>query len=78
MATKNHHVVCGRHSGIPECCIEWFVGPWQKTILNIPVLWKAYWDYNGEKASYIRCPGCIEGDKSVCLSSCDCEALTFT
>ena len=73
-AGESHHRECGKHSGIPECCVEWYVGSWSSTIMNIPVLWKAYWDYNdGDSVEYIRCHVCIDNKRSVELKECNCE-----
>jgi len=71
----DYHRKCGRHSGIPECCINWYINSWSTIVANVPVLWRAYWDYNNtEDAGYIRCSACIENSIVVELKECDCEA----
>ena len=68
-------IECGKHSGIPECCIEWYIGPWSNIVARVPVLWKAYWDHNQtESTYYIRCPECIENKNIVKVKECDCES----
>ena len=68
-----HHVICGRHSGIPECCICWYIGSWQKTC-DVPKLWETYWEANYEHAEpdYIRCPKCIASNHVVEIKRCAC------
>ena len=71
---ESYHRQCGKHSGIPECCVEWYVGSWSNAVMHVPVLWKAYWDYNdNDSIDYIRCPDCIENKRNVELKECNCE-----
>lgn len=57
----------GRHSNIPECCIDFYEGPWEQ-------LWRTdegqrmdpRWEIN-----YVRCPGCIEKDYVIEVHLCD-------
>lgn len=69
----DYHVECGRHSGIPECCIGWFTGPWKK-VQAFGEEWAAYWSKNnrGKGADYIRCPECINKSIVVDIKRCDC------
>ena len=71
----DYHVECGRHSGIPECCIIWFTGPW-KTVRTFGEEWAAYWIKNNniEGVDYIRCPECIDKSIVVDIKGCDCES----
>jgi len=71
----NYHVECGRHSGIPECCINWFIGPW-RAVLTFGEEWAAYWKKNNkdEGVEYIRCPECIKKSIVADLKGCDCES----
>ena len=69
----NYHVECGRHSGIPECCIKWFIGPW-RTVLTFGEEWASYWQKNNrENVDYIRCLECIDKSIVVDIKECDCE-----
>ena len=72
MKVGDYHRECGRHSGIPECCIDWYVGPWSRVVSAIPYLWEAYWKANGA-ADYIRCPVCIENSVVVVIEECNCH-----
>jgi len=70
-----YHRDCGRHSGIPVCCTEWYLGPWED-VSAVPYLWKAYWKANfggTEKPDYIRCPPCIESNLIVEVRECECH-----
>jgi hypothetical protein len=69
------HRECGMHSGIPECCIDWYVGPWKDVVLTIPYLWEAYWKANNrdDEVDYIRCPMCIEHSIVAIIKECDCH-----
>ncbi|MBK26101.1 MAG: hypothetical protein CME70_19040 [Halobacteriovorax sp.] len=70
----NYHVKCGRHSGIPECCIDWFVGPWS-FIRTFGEEWALYWQMNDKDkgVEYIRCPKCIEESIVIGIKECVCE-----
>jgi len=57
--------VCGEHSGIPMCCIEYFV-------TDFLPKW-----YDGEPVPpddvpYFRCPTCRQNDVRITMKSCDC------
>ena len=73
----DRHRECGRHSGIPECCIDWFLGPWLDTVVHSPKLWRSYWHANldrvGPAPEYIRCPICIQQNRAEQTRECDCE-----
>ena len=71
--TTHHHKVCGIHSGIPECCINWYIGPWT-VISSLQYLRNAYWTKNEKyrDINYIRCPNCIDSGKIVQIKKCEC------
>ena len=75
MRPGDWHRACGRHSGIPECCIDWFLGPWRDVVSVVPYLWKAYWEANNEheEVDYIRCHSCIAASRVVKIKECDCR-----
>ena len=54
-----YHRGYGKLSGIPDCCIEFFVGDWEN-IWNVPSKSRSYHTKNGTDVPYIRCPKCIE------------------
>ena len=70
----NYHIECGRHSGIPECCINWFIGPWS-SVRIFGWVWTLYWRENnkGGDVEYIRCLECIKNLTVVDIKECDCE-----
>lgn len=75
MKDSDYHRECGRHSGIPECCINWYIGPWNEVVAQVPYLWATYWKANNTpiEVEYIRCPVCIENSKIVMIKECDCH-----
>jgi hypothetical protein len=68
------HWFCGRHSGIPDCCIHFFVGPWRE-IYNDAPRHDEYWK-RMEKASpgagYVLCPECIVDNRTIQIKKCEC------
>ena len=69
----DYHRECGKHSGIPECCIKWFIGPWSN-IRAHSWAWALYWRQNSkDNPSYIRCLTCIKNGVVVEIKECDCE-----
>jgi len=65
---------CGKHSGIPSCCVLWYIGVWKKAIMNIPKLWRMYYSVNDtDNVEYIRCPVCILLDYTIELKECGCH-----
>lgn len=74
----NHEILrdveCGLHSGIPECCILFFVRVWSGMSR-----WhrEAYWwteeDMGVERPGRILCPACVVERRMVELKECDCH-----
>jgi len=75
MKMGDRHRECGRHSGIPECCIDWYLGPWSNVVSGVPYLWEAYWKANNEpeEPDYIRCPSCIAANRVAEIRECECH-----
>ena len=75
MDFSDHHRECGRHSGIPECCIDWYLGPWSNLVSVVPYLWSLHWkaNYRSAEPDYIRCPPCIESNRVVEIKECECH-----
>tara|TARA_Y100000593_G_scaffold38054_1_gene73837 strand:- start:5134 stop:5361 length:228 start_codon:yes stop_codon:yes gene_type:complete len=67
----NPHVECGRHSGIPECCIQWFVTAWSNYVYINSDLRNKYLLVN-DNVGYIRCPTCIANRSVIKIKECDC------
>ena len=68
---KQHHIKCGKHSGIPNCCIEWFISTWIPAI-GVNRDFVAVHHLNNGDVGYIRCPKCIENNSIVAIEKCDC------
>lgn len=65
-----HDIRCGSHSGIPPCCIAWFIGPW--TWMAGTRLRRAYWDAIPVNFQHVGCPLCIWRGNIVQVQDCDC------
>lgn len=60
--------VKGRHSGIPECCIEFFLGVYAAEYdMFVP----AYLDGRKWDGSYVPCPQCLSVNRPIRLHVCD-------
>jgi len=73
----DHDWVCGRHSGIPDCCIRFFIGPWREIYAN-PPHHAEYWHIMKDiapMAEYILCPECIVESRVVTTKECDCGEM---
>ncbi len=60
---RQWHAALGRHSRIPECCIEYFLECWerkQRTRYDLGVY-------------YVRCPRCVATDNLADLHHCTPE-----
>lgn len=67
-----HDIRCGFHSGIPACCIAFYLGPWSWVSYGrFPWLraryLKATQDFN-----YIGCPLCLLRGRRVLVADCLC------
>ena len=75
----NPHWECGRHSGIPDCCIVYFMIRWNNGIGENTELRNSHWnrekivEVQFEKSiEYVRCPSCIENGIIVKIKECSC------
>ena len=68
----SYDVAFGRHSLIPECCIEFFIGPWAS---NDYTQWTAEDRDPGFDGEYVRCDECMRLNKQVKIHKCtkDCK-----
>ncbi len=74
--TIGEQIDCGRHSGIPECCVYFFVTWWQDSCDD----WRAHRSYDAFKGmaeaihrvawGYVVCPQCMLSGHYVRLSRC--------
>lgn len=69
---RHHHIQCGKHSGIPECCIEWFVSTWLPAYFVNHDFVQKYHSNNGD-VGYIRCLNCIKDNLIVEIKECECK-----
>jgi len=76
-----YHVRCGLHSGLPLCCILWYVTGWHvMSGVPIPRAFRAYWRLirlsgriHGVQFGHIPCPACIVRGLAVHVLECDCD-----
>ena len=61
---------CGKHSGIPDCCIEHYITS------TLPGLAFAGKRLRTDDVDYIRCPDCRRADHRVTLRKCNCFYFT--
>lgn len=69
--TKQQHIVYGRHSGIPDCCIQFFIHGWDN---EIKWGWEITSYARAVKASsfgYIPCPECLGTNRRVKIVDCE-------
>jgi hypothetical protein len=67
----DHDIECGRHSGIPECCIQFFATKWRPVKLGCEE-WEKHWKKIPAPAEYITCPSCTEAGRWVEIKDCNC------
>ncbi len=67
---KQWHIQYGKDSGIPDCCIDFFVNEWLYTSDNFPRLHITYTNFitriekeQNIRFEYIPCPNCIQNPK---------------
>lgn len=89
-AEARHHRSCGACSGIPACCVRWFVRMWLHPPINAP--WRRQYAalfavanaYLPEPRYYIACPLCLLTGRTArireCSVACGCwtTALALT
>jgi hypothetical protein len=72
---RQYHIEFGIHSGIPSCCIEFFVDEWDAKRLwrqdDLPLVREIH----ESGAQYVQCPKCLMNNCVVDLHFCDsnCE-----
>lgn len=72
-----HHVTCGLHSGIPECCVLFFVTVWYdgKHPLDWPPGKRTYQQAMRRTigtVNYVPCPGCLTRRTFIKTRRCRC------
>lgn len=72
---REWHIAFGRHSNIPECCVQFYVDWWWDARVAGSPLAQEYWDTmqaakDGPKVGYVRCPVCLKDRRRVTLHIC--------
>ena len=65
MYGREYHIEFGRHSNIPDCCIEFWLGEWGR-ILNKPEAERHRVD-----VGYVPCSKCLEEKRFVVVHRCN-------
>lgn len=71
-------IAMGLHSGIPACCVLFYVGPWRSVFYTSPTkASKAHWAKLarawralGRNIQYIACPRCLREKRFVRIHHC--------
>jgi hypothetical protein len=75
------HEECGRHSGIPPCCREWYQRVWLRVFSEFMDIYESgrpgvefTYELEGDDTfdfiEYIRCPGCRATGAYVRIKPC--------
>jgi hypothetical protein len=64
------HITCGLHSGIPLCCISFFIFFWNGNIDRPGKLFDMV--RKDKNSNYIRCPLCIKRNHIIKVKPCNC------
>jgi len=66
---------CGRNSGMPVCCIVWYLTVWKLLSFKIKCRYNEWvLDYSNESIRYIRCPMCKVLGRYIDMKHCLMEA----
>lgn len=61
-----YHILFGRHSNIPECCIKFWLGPWAHHTVKQQYVYQTLAFPN-----YIPCPDCVENKRVAKIHICE-------
>lgn len=74
---KEFHIQFGRDSGIPECCIQFYVNEWVDICTNYPKMFTMYHNQlqlrrktMGQNWNHTPCPTCLYSGKVVKVIKC--------
>lgn len=70
--TNIEHILFGRHSNIPECCIKFFVTEWSQNQVKT-----AYERDSEQKIEYVRCLRCLKEKQYFPLHKCTLKCEQF-
>lgn len=65
-------VTCGLHSGLPDCCVLFYVTFWQAADDARRAWYRRYMKYSG-LPEYVPCPACLASGVFVEVAHCVCE-----
>lgn len=64
VADKKYHIKFGIASGIPQCCIKFFVGAWKYHYDNLTLYYRMT---RVGQSQYVQCPKCHKEKREVKL-----------
>lgn len=64
--TSNQHTLYGKHSGIPDCCIKFFITNWPQLLIKV-----GHARHRDPIAEYVRCPSCLATNRLVQIHYCN-------
>ena len=74
---KEFHIQFGRDSGIPECCIQFYVNEWGHICSNCPKIFTMYYNQihlrrktMGQKWNHTPCPTCLHSGNVIKVIKC--------
>lgn len=70
--TEEEHRIKGKHSNIPDCCVEWFVFIIQFFGTKAADL---YYQAVGYGRGYIPCPVCLVNNVNITIHKCDITCI---
>jgi hypothetical protein len=70
--SNSRDIAYGRHSLIPECCIAFFIGNWERELADRTLYWKTVYESDW---GYVPCPQCLVTRTRVPMRYClrDCK-----
>lgn len=74
---KEYHIAFGRHSLIPECCIQFWVNVWDPRSEYGELLRSKNHIDKADRYNYVPCPDCFAEGKRVVIRRCarDCRGV---
>lgn len=67
---RKYHIAFGKHSNIPDCCINFFVDEWDEKDLWKDITSPFVIATQASKVQYVRCPECLGKGIVVTLHYC--------
>lgn len=70
--TNIEHILFGRHSNIPECCIKFFIVEWNQNQDET-----AYERDPNKQIEYVRCERCLKENQYFPIHKCTLQCEKF-